>query len=252
MRNGFFPIFTKGRVLKRESVEYLRDFPNDIATLTYEQYSDGILFGFGITSENGFTHITRGAIKHQGNIMIVPENTIRLTDYAEFMYAKLIIGKTHETADYKSCPIEIKVDRNQIKAENEKELGRFCLNSGAILRCKYDSFSDLRTLENTLDLTRVAYAGYEAPTLHPKVMKEYARALLTSSSEPADVAFALMCMNTWVVHKRSIEWHVAKKRNREYEEYTLPQLYEKLLELLPQTGFMGKRERPRGRGPTIV
>ena len=252
MRNGIFPIFTKGRVLKKESVEYLRDFPEDLASLAYEQYSDGVLFGFAISSENGYTQITRGAIKYQGEIMIIPGDTVKITDFGEFLYTKLVIGNYQETEDFRSCLIEIKVDRSQVKAENEKELGRFCLNSGATLRCKYDSFSDLRTVENTLDLTRVAYAGLEAPTLHPRVMKEYARALLAASSDPADVAFSLMCLNSGVVHKRSIEWHVAKKINREYEEYTLPLLYEKLLELLPQSGLIGKRERPRGRGPTIV
>jgi hypothetical protein len=252
MRNGFFPIFTKGRVLKKESIEYLRDFPHDLVSLACEQYSDGILYGFAVSSENGYTHISAGAIKYQGEIMIVPENTVKISDFGEFQYAKLIIGKCQETEDCRSCPIEIRVDRSQVKAENEKELGRFCLNSGAILRCKYDSFGDLRTIENTLDLTRVAYAGLEAPTLHPRVMKEYARALLAVSSDSADIAFSLMCLNSGVVHKRSIEWHVAKKINREYNEYTLPELYEKLLELLPQSGVIGKRERPRGRGPSIV
>ena len=252
MRNGFFPIFTKGRVLKKESIEYLRDFPHDLASLACEQYSDGVLFGFAISSENGYTHITGGAIKYQGEIMIIPENTVKTSDFGEFLYVKLVIGTRQETEDSRSCSIEVKVDRSQVKAENEKELGRFCLNSGATLRCKYDSFSDLRTIENTLDLTRVAYAGLEAPTLHPRVMNEYARSLLTVSSDPSDIAFALMCLNSGVVQKRSIEWYVAKKRDREYEEYTLPQLYEKLLELLPQSGVIGKRERPRGRGPSIV
>jgi hypothetical protein len=252
MRNGFFPVFTKGRVLKRESIEYLRDFPYDLASLAIEQYSDGLLFGFYISSEDEYIRVAKGALKYRGDIIVVPESTILMEKYGVFSYVKLDIGEFSESEDSKICNIEVKIDSQEAVAENELEVGRFCLNHGAILRCKYDSFSDLRTLENTLDVTRVLYAGYSQPTLHPRVLKEYAKALLEASSEAADVAFALMCLNSAVIHKSSIEWHIAKKRDRDYEEFTLPVLYEKLEMLLPQRGLIGKRERPRGRGPSIV
>jgi len=253
MRNGFFPLFTKGRVLKKESVEYLRDFPYDLVSLAHDGYSDGILSGFSIRSsdDESCIQISKGALKYQGDIIVVPGNTFEMTEYGEFLYAKLVLGKCRETVDKKIRPIEMKIGRSGAKEDNEIELGRFCLNIGAILRCEYDSFSDLRTPENTLDITRVPYAGYEAPTLHPRVIKEYAQAVLAYSQEPADTAFALMCLNASVVHKSSIQWHIAKKTDRRYEEYTLATLYEKLEELLPQSGIK-KRERPRGRGPSIV
>jgi len=253
MRNGFFPLFTKGRVLKKESVEYLRDFPYDLASLAHEDYSDGILFGFSIRSsgEENCIYVSKGALKYHGDIIVVPGNTFEMTEYGEFLFTKLVIGKCSETQDKKILPMELKIGRSEARAANEIELGRFCLNSGAILRCEYDSFSDLRTPENTLDITHVPYAGYEAPTLHPRVLKEYAQAVLAYSQDPADTAFALMCLNAGVVHKSSIQWHIARKTDRRYEEYTLPVLYEKLEELLPQSGIK-KRERQRGRGPSIV
>jgi len=253
MRNGFFPIFAKGRVLKRESIEYLRDFPYDLASLVYENYSDGILCGFSISSEDGWTHITKGALKYLGNIIVVPENTVAMAEssYGKFLYAKLIMGKSYETEDSKICPMELKVDTREAVGRYEIELGRFCLNSGAILRCEYDSFSDLRTPENTLDLTRVSYAGYDAPTLHPRVLKEYALAVLAYAHDAADVAFAVMCLNASIIHKSSIQWHIAKKINSSYVDYTLPKLYDKLEELLPQIGLK-KRERQRGKGPAIT
>jgi len=253
MRNGFFPLFTKGRVLKKESVEYLRDFPYDLASLAYEGYSDGILSGFSITSsdDEGCIHVSKGALKYQGDIIVAPENAFEMTEYGAFLYVALAIGKCRETLDNKVRAIELKAARGEPRADNEIELGRFCLNSGAVLRSEYDSFSDLRTPENTLDITCVPYAGLGAPTLHPRVMKAYAQAVLANSQEPADIAFAIMCLNAGVVHKNSIQWHIAKKADRPYEEYSLEALYEKLEELLPQGGIK-RRERQRGRGPVIV
>ena len=258
MRNGLFPIFTKGRVLKKESIEYLRDFPYDLAALARESFSDGILFGFSVGSSDDGKRIvvSKGALKYQGDIIVVPEGAVAVQEYGELLYLRLAVGDARETEDYRTRNMEQKLDRQGAGAGNgagnEIELGRFCLNSGAVLRCEYHSFGDLRTPENTLDITRVYYAGRMAPTLHPRALREYAQALLAASHDPAEIAFALMCMNAGVVHKGSIQWHIAKKTERPYEEYTLPALYDKLVELLPQHGPMGRRERQRGRGPSIV
>jgi hypothetical protein len=251
MRNGIFPIFTKGRVLKKDSVEYLRDFPYDLASLIYTNYSDGLLCGFLISSVEGNILVSKGALKHQGNIIVVPESTIWLEEYEQLQYVKLMIGKRRETEDYHLCPMEVVIDRRLPNTWNEIELGRFCLNPGAILRCDYDSFSDLRTPENTLDLTRVSYAGKGAPTLHPRVLQEFARELLMYSADPTDISFSLMCLNSNLVHKSAIQWFIAKKFSCDYKEYLLSKLYEKLLEMLPEHGLKGKRVRPRGHGPAI-
>ena len=251
MRNGIFPVFTKGRVLKKESIEYLRDFPLDLATLAWEDYSDGVLFGFSVSCQDGCIHIAKGALKYRGIIIIVPENSVEIEEFGELLHIKLVIGEYSQTEDYLFCPIEVKISKREATAENELELGRFCLNPGAVLRCKYDSFSDLRTPENTLDITRVSYAGIDTPTLHPRVLHEYARALMEASNDTVDISFALVCFNAAVVHKVSIQWYIAKRNNVQYEEYTLPALYEKLLGMLPQQGLKERARRPRGKGPAI-
>ena len=242
MRNGYFPIFSKGRVLKKESIEYLRDFPYDLASLALENYSDGILFGFSITSSgDGKIHISKGALKHQGGIIVIPDQVAEMndSDYGVFLYTKMVVGECNETVDCLIRNVELVIDRHEVGAGNEIELGRFCLHRGAVLRCVYDSFVDLRTPNDTMDLTHVPFASYGAPSLHPVVMKEYAKALLTISRDAADTSFALMCMNTGVMHKGCVQWHIAKKTGKEYTDFTLPMLYEKLLSLLPQSGIKG-------------
>lgn len=251
MLNGIFPIFTKGRVLKKESIEYLRDFPGDLASLAYGDYSDGIISGFSIGYEEGNVLISKGVLKYQGNIIIVSKNSTAITEYDQLLYIKLIIGEVRENEDYKICKIEIVIDKNEPNKADEIELGRFCLNLGAVLRCGYDSFNDLRTPENTLDITHVSYAGIKEATLHPRVLKEFAGAVMAGSSDALDINFALMCLNSLIVHKNSIQWYIAKKHNTGYKDYTLTELYIKLSELLPQDERKEKPAKPRGRGPSI-
>lgn len=247
MLNGISPIFTKGRVLKKESIEYLRDFPYDLASLAFENYSDGVLFGFSVSFKDGQVFISKGAVKYKDNIIVVSENVIEITEYGKFLYIKLIIGECQETADYKSCSIEIKIDRNKPLYENEMELGRFCLNPGATLRCKHDSFSDLRTIENTLDVTHVYYAGIGKPTLHPIILKEYARAWIGFPVETVDLTFVIMCLNTSVIQRDSIQYYISAKNGGNYKEYELPELYLKLEEILPQNERKDNTKKPRGR-----
>lgn len=74
------PLFRKGRVLKKESLEALRDFPGGLAALGLSGWSDGILYGFDISyeakrqteghePEHGVVIITAGAVWHQGQIV---------------------------------------------------------------------------------------------------------------------------------------------------------------------------------------
>lgn len=246
MRNGYFPIFAKGRVLKKESLEYLRDFPHDFTSLMYQNYSDGMIFGFSLSYKDGFINIAKGALKYQGDIILVDDGSILVTEFEKILYLKLVIGKCWEGEDSRTRSVNIIIDRNKPSSEGEIELGRFCLNVGAILRCEYDSFSDLRTPENTLDITHVAYAGLNAETLQPRVLKEFAKALLMYSQDPMDTNFAFLCLNTEIIPKNVIQWYIAKKTNDQYKDFTLGALYEKLLELLPEQ----RRRNTPGSKPT--
>lgn len=249
MLNGWYPVFTKGRVVKKESMEYLRDFPHELLNTALNDFSDGILHGFAVSfdedNEQRRVSVTKGAAKYQGDVLVVPECSVSIDDHEKLLYLKLSIGEKHCTEDYAYRPINILLDSDSLK-HNEFELGRFALNYGAILRCEYDSFSDMVTPENTLDITNVPYAGQGEATLHPRVMKEFARELLQKSSDPADTMFCLMCLNSHMVHKDSILWFVAKRDNANFEACTLPQLYNKLEGFLSwQSDRAGGKQKSR-------
>ena len=262
MRDGIFPLFTKGRVLKRESIEYLRDFPHDLAVLAFDGYADGILFGFTIEFSAKQRHliISKGAVKHQDNIVIIPKETIVPVseDYCgHLVYIKLFINNYYETEDKKTCDIDISLDEDDpsssfLASHSLKiELGRFHLNSSAILRCQHESFADLFTPENTIGITCVPYAGLGATTLHPVILQEYANKLMQISSEPVDMSFAMTCFNTSVVHKRAIQWYIAKKCGNKYKDYPLLELSEKLREILLKQELGELPEEPKRRRATV-
>ena len=253
MWGSIFPIFTKGRVLKKESLECLRDFPRDLADASFCEYSDGILFGFTIRCEkDGYISISKGACKYKGEFIVLPAVELEIPEYGRLLYAKLIVGEIDETPDCRICPITIELDSGKPLKENEVELGRFSLNRGAVLRFKHDSFRDLRTPENTLDITSVPFAGIGGQTLNPIVMKMFAHELMLRSSDPVDIGFALLCLAGNIVNKSSIQWFLAKKDNLNYNEYEISILYEKLEILLSRYGTHElKPEKKRGLGPTI-
>ena len=251
MLSGFYPYFSKGRVLKKENVEYLRDFPYELALMAYEHYSDGVLYGFNVSHEGDDIRIGNGALIHKGGIIMVNKSTVTIEEYGQTLNIRLYVGKSRETEDYKLCPTEINIDKRVMISENEIELGSFCLNKGAELRTKYDSFDDMRTPENTLDITRVAYAGEGAPTLHPTVMKEFAKEVLARSKDEFDVSFALMCLNSGIVSKSVIQYYIAKKNNADYTDYMLQMLYDKLYDILPEYGQKNTRKRAVNKGPRI-
>lgn len=63
MQNFAEPLFGKGRVLKKESLEALRDFPGRLAGLFYSDWQDGILYGFDISYLHGAKDAAGGKIE---------------------------------------------------------------------------------------------------------------------------------------------------------------------------------------------
>ena len=49
MFQNIYPVFEPKRLLKKEMLENLRDFPRSLFGLQYQNYSDGILYGCDIT-----------------------------------------------------------------------------------------------------------------------------------------------------------------------------------------------------------
>jgi hypothetical protein len=74
-----FPNFGKGRILKKEMLESLRDYPRDYLDICFKDYSNGIISGADIlVGENGIT-VSRGVVKHNNRIYMLVKDYMNLT-----------------------------------------------------------------------------------------------------------------------------------------------------------------------------
>ncbi len=230
MPKSIYPKFAKGRVLKKESLDVIRDFPRDFVQLTYEKYSDGVIHGFDINVSDNMVYITKGAIKHKGEIIIAESGVLDFNLYGKNVCVKMKIKEQEETEDFKTIGIEYKIDMDYDLKENEIELGRLNLSEGAILRKDYTGVSDFKTQYNTLDITNVLYASMGQATIAPKLLKKFAETLLKSSaSNPYDISFAFTCLNSDVIHSESINCYLSRRLNYKGTKLTNDEIYKSLV-----------------------
>ena len=52
MFRNVYPIFEAKKVLKKEMLENLRDYPRTLFDIQYQEYSDGILYGCRLETED--------------------------------------------------------------------------------------------------------------------------------------------------------------------------------------------------------
>ena len=45
-----YPLFENGRILKKEALEIIRDYPRDLLSIIYEGYTNGVIRGLRLSS----------------------------------------------------------------------------------------------------------------------------------------------------------------------------------------------------------
>lgn len=246
------PFFTKGRVLKKESLDSLQEYPRELAGLRWEGYSDGILFGLTLHYEEERLSISKGAIRYAGEVMLLQEEVLPFETFDQLVSVKIRMYPKSVTEDFEVIPVEFQMDTRMEVLENELELGRFCLAKGAKLRSQYTGVEDFRTAYNTLDVTQAAYAGREKATLSPALLRAVGTALLSAATlSPLDVTFAFLCLNSPVVERDSILWYLSKRLETPFQELSNEEIYEKWKEIVGEKPERGKRDK-RENGPRVV
>lgn len=249
------PIFTKGRIVKKESLDCLNDFPKTLAALEYDSYSDGILFGFSMDYQNGILEISGGACIFQGEILFVEHEALTFHEYDKPVMIKLVFYEKEITEDFIVRPVEIKVADSMRLSDNEMELGRFCLAKGAVLRQEYQTLEDCKTPYNTLDITHALYAGAKESTLSPVILKLYARILLkNNTSSELDYGFAFTCLNSKRIEKETILTYLScSMKETDLNASSNIEIYEKLLQLIRMRDQSQNRQGNRTRKePSIL
>lgn len=224
-----FPNFGRGRILKKEMLENLRDYPRNYLDIYYKDYSDGIISGADMCIGEKIT-IKKGIIKHNGRIYML-EKEFELPYYATNSEVLIKIKFLEERleGDFRLHNTKIFIDENTSLESDELELGRFKLREGAVLRSDYKDFYDFSTEYNTVNIINVEYAGLEVSTISPVILRYFSNIVLKNKSDNAyDIAFAMQCTGGSPVDRKMVLYYLANRLGIEYKDYSNVQIYKHL------------------------
>lgn len=253
MFQNIYPVFETKKLLKKEMLDSLRDFPRELFDLQYRGYSDGILMGCELEGYEGGLKIMPGILYYQG----IPYFLKRPFDISvqadgNLAYLKVrFLGKTvgARQEEYLS---QIYIDGRIPDTNCELELGRFKLQVGARLRTEYVDFGDYATEFDTMDRIQVPYAALGQHGIWPQLLKCFAKELLQfSKHDMGDIAFCLDCLQL----EKAMPYEAVKAylnvRLRQDRDYTNQQVYSALRNILRESkgkenasiGEIEKREK---------
>lgn len=232
-----YPLFTPGRILKTKMLTELRDYPREFINIKYRDYSDGIIAGCDIEVTDNFLIIKKGIIKHGETIYIMTEDKpLIYENNNKLTLVKLRFLSETRDNDFIKYSTEAYLDENETIKEDEMELCRFKLRSGAVLRGRYVSFNDFSTEFDTVNIINVPFAGTLGKTLNPKITRYFGRELLGCNlSNSWDIQFASLCVQSNEPIEKDITIsYLVYKLNIERRSYTNNDLYNYLLEIVNQ------------------
>ena len=232
-----YPLFENGRILKKEALEVIRDYPRDLLGILYEGYTDGVIRGLRLSSdhENRNLIIGKGLIKLKGEIyQINKEIKVVYTHTEQRRYLRLKCNEKKDK-DFTVNEIEAYLSDEKENKDGEILLCDFLLKSGFVLRDSYLDFADMRSEYDTIHLMNADYAGYEEKTFNIEVLKIYAKEYLnTKKCEDIDRTFCYTVLNSVEgISRAVIENYIAVKEGRVHGTHlSNKQIYTGLLDIL--------------------
>lgn len=228
------PFFLNKRILKKEMLNSLRDYPRDVMEIYTETMSDGILWGFSPTVDKNIITFSKGVIKYKGDIFVLNKNVP--IEYRETEVEVLIKLNFHELVkdnDYETQYVDITIDKDINLLENQKELGRFKLKKGAFLRSDYQDLYDFVTEYNTINIVNVLYAGYKENTMSSMVFKYFAtEALKVRTQNQMDINICMMALNSSRIEREMINHYISYRLDEEYKVLKNIEIHKKLVLIL--------------------
>jgi hypothetical protein len=251
-----FPRFDKDRILKKEMLENLRDFPRNILDIYYKDYSNGIISGAQICIGGSSITVQKGIIKHGGRIYML-DKEFDMSYYPTNKEAIIKIKFLDEVleGDFNIYKSKAFIDGNSKVLEDELEMGRFKLREGALLRSEYRDFYDFSTEFNTVNIINVQYSGFKKSTISPVILKFFSNIVLKIGSDNIyDISFAMQCMNENTVERELILHYISNRLNLEYDDYSNMQIYKHLTTIVKEieSGVKRKTEVRQNRPSRII
>lgn len=229
------PVFSRGRILKLEMLDCIRDFPKDIVNVHINGYANGILTGCRLSVNDDYIIISSGIICFDQDIYILKENyTIPYTHTNETAVLKVKFTGENSNQDFVSYITEVFIDNDTKVYKDEIELCRFKLKAGAKLRNNYTDFEDMTTEYNTINIINSQFAAYENSTISPYILKCFAKeAFKYKLSNPLDISFCMKCLQSEkAINKELIITYISSRLDQGYEDYSNERMYKYLIRIL--------------------
>jgi len=161
---NLYPLFERNRILKKEMLWSLRDYSFAHIQIEYQEYGQGIIRGCDIRVDGDELAVGPGILKYGRFIcLMMEEEKVPYHAADRMQYLKLRIDADSLSPDYIAYRMELASDLDEKKKENEFELCRFHLRSGARLRDHYKDFSDMGTEYDTVNLIHADWADWAEP-----------------------------------------------------------------------------------------
>lgn len=244
-----FPKFTAGRVLKNDMLGALRDYPRDYINILYSHYSDGVLAGCTLQVSSESISIAPGLVRHKGKLYILSQAaSVNYTANGQDTSVKVSFNKEKESGDYLLSSGDILITPGLKLAENELELCRFKLKTGARLRDDYQDFTDFATEYDTVNIISVPYAAPYESTLSPILTRRFAsEALAGRPVHPFDYAFISQCTKGEPVARNLITAYTAARLGIITNESTNQDMHRHLSKILSDIRLGKDMATARGR-----
>lgn len=253
-----FPIFEEGRILKKDTLDMIRDYAPEYLAILGQSYGNGVLGGFLVSGSQGNILVGPGVLKDGDSYFIMKEPAVLPCEsYGSKTRIILKKAETQILPDYRIERYSLALALEEGTEPGEFELGRFCLEKGARLRTgkDYKDIYDLATEYNTLNIIHVRYASENGSTLSPCICKMYAKAILVSSKlEPIDIAFAVTCLNSRQISAELMKQYLCSKGRGSDPGEDNFQWYQRLLQIYSQLMRGNEIQKPPGRitGKTVI
>ncbi|BDU50621.1 hypothetical protein [Haliovirga abyssi] len=248
-----YPEFKKGRILKKEMLEELRDYPREMFEIYFSDYSDGIIVGFEIKVKDEELIISPGILKiNKGILYLKKEEKISYEKTNKEMQIKLVLEEKTEDKDYGYLNGEVVIEelkeksknKDEIKErdenKNEIELGRYKLREGALLRDSYENLMDYSVEYNMLNIINVKYSTISGNSLKKEILDKFGDVLVRKGEQSIDISFGMNILNGKEVSRKAINVYLERKLKKKIDELENIDIYNHLLKISKN---IGKEER---------
>ena len=243
MNEQKYPQLERLHILRTETLCSIRDRAFDGLQLFLKNYSDGIVSGCELKTTKKSITLTSGIILHNNFLYFIKdEMSIDYAPTEKYVMLKIIflpeiLSENFLQRDVKLVLSEmIDEEKSEEKnlADNEMELCRFKLKSGAILRTNHTDFFDFATEFDTINFINVPYVDKNFSTLSPEIIFEFANEAKDYELETEDFIFCQNALSGKIISAEQIAFYIEHRLKIELPDKKNQTLYEHLCLILQE------------------